>query len=152
MEIFLIRSATFQSNSYPVVLMRLDGSCLKLNLLLKLWKCRVEPATSWLVVRNVDHSVELYDNNNQKISGIIPSLNFSTLFSAEKSTWTKGLTYLGIGLGPLHERHWQYFYTTTMIGCFLSCFHLCLKNKGDVESIREVERDREGGGRRKIIC
>ena len=37
---FLIRSATSQSSSYPIILTRLGGPCSRLNPHLKLWKCR----------------------------------------------------------------------------------------------------------------
>ena len=56
MSTFLIRSATFQSSSYPIFLTRLGGPRSRPNPHLRLVEVPgIEPASSWSVVRHANH-------------------------------------------------------------------------------------------------
>ena len=70
---FLIRSATSQSSSYPIVLTRLGGSRSRPTPYLKIVEVpEIETVTSWLVVRHTNPQPMMQSSvTNNEINDII---------------------------------------------------------------------------------
>ena len=108
MSTFLIRSATSQSRSYPIVLTRLGGPRSRPNPHLKFVEVPgIEPATSWSVVRSIIKTFPF-----SSLSFLCTSIHYNFKINSWKFVYLKYFPYklyyyypllIKTGAAPVHS-------------------------------------------------